>query len=423
MESLLRTVYLTLILVPQPVGAVAGDGQAPGPPTPPTVRFSGDQRRVTIESQRGRWTLVCPVISPWDYRPKGKTLWVANSGDDSADGTASRPLRTIAKALDLAEAGDLIYLRAGVYVEAPLVRKSGRADAPIIVSCAPDALGKVKVTPSKDYVEKNPSGAVITLHGARYVWINGLVIEGPKGRSEAPKAETYGANGITWAGKAGIGCRATNNVVYGNVHCGLKEMGHGGTGILMEANIIFDNGTRSTDHGIYCPADELTIRGNIIFNNAGYGIHSYSHPRRQRIVQNICFGNRVCGIILAGSENQVYHNVCVGNGIGIFYFRGGCTDNVVQNNIFAFNGMNCGYDNGGGSLGDPTGNIDDYNCYYPGKPDPRVQPGQHEIVADPQFIDAKVGDYRIREGSPCVGKTMKTKDRPLESTRNVGPFQ
>ena len=422
MKSLLRTVFLTLVLVPQPVNAVAGDGQAPGPSAPPTIRFSEDQRRVTIESQQGRWSLVRPVLSPWDFRPKGKTLWVANSGDDSGDGTANRPLRTIAKALDQGGPGDLIYLRTGVYVEAPLIRTSGREGAPIILSCAPDALGKVKVTTSKEYVQKNPSGAVISLHGARHVWINGLVIEGPKGRPEAPKAETYGANGITWAGKAGVGCRATNNVVYGNVHCGLKEMGHGGAGILMEANIIFDNGTRSTDHGIYCPADELTIRGNIIFNNAGYGIHSYSGPKRQMIVQNVCFGNRVCGIILAGTENQVYHNVCVGNGIGIFYFRDGCMDNVVQNNIFAFNGTDCGYDNGGGKLGDPAHNTDDYNCYFPGKPEPRLHPGEHEILADPKFIDAKAGDYRIRGESPCMGKAVKTKDRRAESAKNVGAF-
>jgi hypothetical protein len=422
MKSLFRTVFLTIVLVPQAANAESGDGRETGPSTPPTIRFSEAQQRVSIESQQGRWNLVRPVVSPWDYRPKGKTLWVANSGEDSGDGTANRPLRTIAKALDLVEPGDLIYFRAGVYVEAVLVRKSGQEDAPIILSCAPDALGKVKVTTSKEYVENNPSGAVITLHGARHVWINGLVIEGPKGRPEAPKAETYGANGITWAGKAGIGCRATNNVVYGNVHCGLKEMGHGGTGILMEANIIFDNGTRSTDHGIYCPADELTIRGNIIFNNAGFGIHSYSSPKRQLIVQNICFANRVCGIILAGSENQVYHNVCVGNGTGMFYFRGGCTDNVVQNNIFAFNGTDCGYDNGGGKLGDPARNTDDYNCYFPGKPDARIHSGSHEILADPKFIDAKTGDYRLQQDGPCVEKAVKLKIPALDVVKNVGAF-
>lgn len=74
------------------------------------------------------------------------------------------------------------------------------------------------------------------------------------------------------------------------------------TNILLEANIIFDNGTRSTDHGIYCPADELTINGNIIFANAGYGIHSYSKPKRQLITRNICMSHKQAGIILAGSS-------------------------------------------------------------------------------------------------------------------------
>ncbi len=152
------------------------------------------------------------------------------------------------------------------------------------------------------------------------------MIEGPKGRPEAPRAETYGANGITWAGKAGIGCRATNNVVYGNVHCGLKEMGHGGTGILMEANII------------------------------------------------------------------------------------------------AFNGTDSGYDNGGGRLGDPARNTDDYNCYFPGKPHARILAGAHEILADPKFIDAKAGDYRLREDSPCVGKAVKPKILGLTAIGNVGAF-
>ena len=80
MKSLLRTVFLTLVLVPQPFHAVAGDGHARGPPTTPTIRFSEDQQHVTIESQQGRWTLVRPVISPWAFRANGTTLWVANLG-------------------------------------------------------------------------------------------------------------------------------------------------------------------------------------------------------------------------------------------------------------------------------------------------------------------------------------------------------
>jgi len=271
------------------------------------------------------------------------------------------------------------------------------------------------------------------------------VIEGPKGRPEAPKAETYGANGITWAGKAGIGCRATNNVVYGNVHCGLKEMGHGGAGILMEANLIFNNGTRATDHGIYCPADELTSRGNIIFHNAGYGIHSYSSPKRQRIIQNICFGNRVCGIILAGSENQLLHNVCVDNGIGIVYFRGGCTDNVVRNNILFHE------DRSRGSINIDAGSLpgfqSDFNIvvdrFSPDDGDQVMSLSRwqsttgldrHSIVATPQrvFVSPDASDFRLKDDSPAIDAAdpsvapphdLEGRPRPVGSRPDIGAFE
>ncbi len=391
-------------------------------PISPTFSFSKDEQSVTIKYEKGEWTFLRPVVSPWKYEAKGKVRWVDPRGDDANDGTAEKPLKTLGKAVAQAEAGDVISVRSGTYVEHLVIKKSGEEGKPIILSCAPDALGKVKITPSKEYVEKNPRGAVIALHGARHVWINGLVIEGPLGRPEAPKMETYGANGITWAGKAGEGCRATNNVVYGNVHCGLKEMGHGGTKILMEANVIFENGTESRDHGIYCPADDLTINGNVIFNNAGYGIHSYSHPKRQVITRNLCVGNKVCGIILAGSECKVFHNVCAYNGIGLFYFRGGCKNNVVINNICAFNETDCGYDNGGGKYGDPSDNRDDFNCYFPGKPAKQIKPGAHEVLADPLFVNPKKGDFRLKEGSPCRGQGVDVGLPFKERKPNLGAF-
>lgn len=370
----------------------------------PAIAFSKDEKTVSVQYEKGEWTFPRPVIAPWAFKASGKLLWVATTGDDAGAGTSDKAFRTIGKAVEAVGPGDVIYVRAGTYTENLVISKSGQDGKPIILSCAPGDLGRVRITPSKEYVQKNPSWAVIRVHSAQHVWINGLVIEGPLGRAEAPATEMYGANGITFSGTAGLGCRVTNCVVYWNVHCGIKEMGHGGTKIVLEANVIFDNGTRSTDHGIYCPADELTITGNLIFHNAGYGIHSYSHPRRQVITRNICMGNKAAGIILAGSENQVYHNVCAYNGLGIMYFRGGCTDNVVKNNIFAFNQADCGYDNGGGRYGDPARNTDDFNCYFPGKPSERSGSGEHEVLADPRFVASKHGDFRLMQDSPCLGK-------------------
>jgi hypothetical protein len=370
----------------------------------PTIAFSRDERTVSVHYSKGEWVFHRPVVSLWDFKASGKVFWVATNGDDANDGSTERPFRTIGQAVEAGTPGDVIYVRAGTYLESIVINKSGQEGKPIILSCAPGGLGEAKITPPKEYVQENPSGAVIRVHSARYVWINGLVIEGPMGRPEAPATEMYGANGITFSGKAGLGCRVTNCVVYWNVHCGIKEMGHGGTGILIEGNVIFDNGTRSTDHGIYCPADELTMNGNIIFNNAGYGIHSYSGPKHQVITRNICTGNKAAGIILAGSQNRVFHNVCVFNGLGVMYFRGGCTENSVKNNIFAFNQVDCGYDNGGGKYGDPARNVDDFNCYSPGKPSKRIVPGKNEVLADPLFVDSTKGDFRLKDGSPCSEK-------------------
>ncbi|MFE7764472.1 right-handed parallel beta-helix repeat-containing protein [Streptomyces sp. NPDC057438] len=61
------------------------------------------------------------------------TIYVATDGNDSNAGTLAAPLRTIQRAVDLAQAGDSILVRGGTYAPAANIQllKSGTASQPI----------------------------------------------------------------------------------------------------------------------------------------------------------------------------------------------------------------------------------------------------------------------------------------------------
>lgn len=67
--------------------------------------------------------------------PPSDALYVATNGNDSNPGTLSEPLRTIQRAVDLAQAGDTINLRGGTYAPSTNIqlRASGTASQPITI--------------------------------------------------------------------------------------------------------------------------------------------------------------------------------------------------------------------------------------------------------------------------------------------------
>ncbi|MEM7313071.1 MAG: right-handed parallel beta-helix repeat-containing protein, partial [Planctomycetota bacterium] len=73
------------------------------------------------------------VFAQQDITPvvDGRTWIVSNSGDDSNPGSESRPLRTISRAASVAQPGDTILVRAGVYRERVTPPRGGQPDRPI----------------------------------------------------------------------------------------------------------------------------------------------------------------------------------------------------------------------------------------------------------------------------------------------------
>ena len=71
----------------------------------------------------------------------GRTWWVATNGSDAAAGTSGAPLATVQHAADLAQPGDEIRLRPGLYYQAIDTPRAGTPSAPIaLVGDAPGVI-------------------------------------------------------------------------------------------------------------------------------------------------------------------------------------------------------------------------------------------------------------------------------------------
>lgn len=106
-------------------------------------------------------------------------LHVSPGGSDSARGTASAPLRSVQRAVDLAAPGTGILLHAGTYSGQVKIRKSGTASAPIHLTTAGDGAVKLTSSPAKASCSSRqpaPDRTILVGGGADHWRIYGLSI-------------------------------------------------------------------------------------------------------------------------------------------------------------------------------------------------------------------------------------------------------
>jgi hypothetical protein len=337
------------------------------------VTSSGEPRRLYLAQ------------SKLETPEQGKTeLYVSPNGSDSGYGSASDPFRTIQKAASVATAGSTVHVSPGIYADIIRSRSNGTAEAPI------------------RFVSDIPGGAVIRPIGANgtiwvsfgdHVTIEGFEIDG----SSSPAARV----GILMAGS---NVYVRNNEVHHLVLDGAND-GWGGAVIVLGGgnskksnqhaigNEVHHVGTETSDrvHGIYHQSTG-SIVGNLVYTNPGsIGIVLWHDATDVVIANNTVFDNAVGISVGSGDwyqEQKPANNVKVVNNL-VYDNRGagiqehGVTgrNNVYQNNLVYRNGRNWRLQNGLTHRG--------------------------TITADPQFVNYKrggVGDYRVRDTSPAIGK-------------------
>ncbi len=99
--------------------------------------------------------------------------WVAPDGDDGNAGTRESPWRTIQHAAEVAEPGDVVNIREGVYAEQVRILVSGTAEAPIVFRAAP---GEHPVIDGADLPLPDGDSALVEIADRDFVHLVGLEV-------------------------------------------------------------------------------------------------------------------------------------------------------------------------------------------------------------------------------------------------------
>ncbi|MBN1672466.1 MAG: right-handed parallel beta-helix repeat-containing protein [Kiritimatiellae bacterium] len=185
--------------------------------------------------------------------------------DDGNPGTATKPWRTLSRALGARapgpEAGDTVWVRGGIYKERPCVERGGQADKPLTIRA---------FRGERSVLDGEGTRGGITLasdSGADYVVIDGLSFTNLG--QNAAAVSVNGRTGIVLRGLhvagtgSGIvlsGCRACRVL-----KCDIPQLSvdTGCSGIVMAENHIHHN-ARGHALSVYAPGDGVRADGEVV---------------------------------------------------------------------------------------------------------------------------------------------------------------
>ena len=394
------------------------------------------------------------------------TYVVAPNGDDGNAGDAANPWATLQHAADMVAAGDTVTVEPGDYAGFYVVT-SGTAGAPITFSAKPGVNitsenGKTNLDGIN--IEDTENGNVISYVIVEGFTVNGMARAGIRcavsshvtiRKNKMDQNQVWGIltgfaddliveenecsrsveqHGI-YVGNSGDRPIIRKNVIWGNSDNGIHMNGDvslGGDGIisnaLVEANIIYDNGTGGGS-GINCDGvQDSRIQNNLIYNTHASGISLYmidgGEPAKNNVVVNNTIlvasnGRWAINIQNASTGTHLYNNI-LGNAHpsrGSIDIAADALPGFVSNNNVMLDRFT----------------TDDSNTILQ-LAGWQAATGQDAAssVADPMFVSPGADDYHVQAASPAVDKGTATEApasdlegtaRPQGAAFDIGAYE
>jgi parallel beta-helix repeat protein len=289
------------------------------------------------------------------------------AGSDNASGSASRPVRSVARLVSLLRPGMTgCLVGGGIFREGALhISESGVSGRPITIRSA----GRTAAIHGD-----------VTVYGSHVV-LRGLVLDGDLTSRASPF--------IVGSDVALIGDSVTS---HHRGICILVGGDHPARHTVIAYNRIHDCGrlpATGFDHGIYVENSiGAVIDHNLIYRNADYGIQLYPNAQSTVVTHNIIDQNGR-GVIIAGADGRA------------------SSGSLIAANIISNPSSNAAVQ-GWWPPGNPVGthNVVTGNCLWTTGRVPSYDGEGFTVAAgnrraQPRFVDARAGDYRLTASSPC----------------------
>ena len=381
-----------------------------------------------------------------------KTYYVATTGDDSNDGSLEHPWGTIKKGMSSIKQSDTLYIRGGVYNERiDLYDMDGRSFAYFTV--------------------KNYNGEKVLLD-SQFSQDVGIKF------NNCSYWKVEGLNFTNYTGAAIWVTSGSENIVMENleiwnidnpefVQSGTEGiLGDGGNSTVRNCYIHDIGQTRrsQSDHGIYIGygAHGWVFDSNKIDNAPGGGIQMYGKPGGgdDITVTNNVITNCKYGLIMTmGKRNTISNNTFYNNWEYDLYMDWWYNDSTIQNNIF-YNDLPAGMtvkveDRANLTTKDyqinpvpfaflyeeVSNNVFRNNMVYNKNFGSRVVDGKtikplqdylgtqqlntitNLMEADPLFVNAASGDFKLQDNSPCIDAGVVDKAPTVDITGATRVFE